>query len=137
MYRVETPKYATDLLWDRTEALARRLYPQRSWVLATGLAVFLAAAFPLVRVATAGQPLASWHPLLFGASIPIVLWAFALTLLATYFHPQLGLVGSARKKSPAEPAWLERFLRAYAVVSVVAFAVAPFAVVAAVASHAV
>lgn len=115
----------------RAERLALRLHPHRVLLLAAGLASFLLGALPLIGVALGHLSFEHWHVALFAASVPLVLWAYALVLHATFFHPVHGLVGSAGARPfPRAPA-IRGLLRAYASAVVVAFAVAPLIVLAA------
>ena len=118
----------------RTERVAVHLFPQRALLLAAGLGLFLLAAHPLVRVARGDLVLSQWHVVLFAGSVPFVLWALALGCLAIFFHPVHGLVGRIAPDGPSPPNWLRGFLRAYAALSVWAFAVAPLIVLFAAAS---
>ena len=112
----------------RIERLAVRLFPHRALLLAVGLGLFLLAVFPLVRVAHGDIGLAQWHLLLFGASVPVVLWAISLSCVAIFFHPVHGLIGGLSPGWSSRPIRLRGFLRAYATLTVWAFAIAPFVV---------
>lgn len=115
----------------RAERLALRLHPHRVALLTAGLASFLVAALPLAGVALGQLAFARWQVALFAASVPLVLWAYALVLLATFFHPVHGLFGSPGASRPSRSPAIEGLLRGYASAVVVAFAVAPFVVLAA------
>ena len=112
----------------RTERLAVRLFPHRALLITAGLASFLLGAFPLVRVAHGDLQLAQWHVGLFGASVPLVLWALSLGCVAVFFHPIRGLVGRVDPSGSPHSAWLRKGLRAYATLTVWAFVIAPFVV---------
>ena len=112
----------------QAEQLATRLYAHRFSLITLGIASFLIGVLPLASVIHAQLNLSPWHVLWFAASIPWVLWSLGVALLAIYFHPVHGLVGSANRSWRARTAWVQRGLRAYAAVSVTAFGLAPFVV---------
>jgi hypothetical protein len=118
----------------RAERLAVRLFPHRASLLAAGLGLFLLGALPLVRVAQGDLGLAQWHVVLFGVSVPLVLWALSLGFVAIFFHPVHGLVGGFDPGWSSRSTWLRSFLRAYATLTVWAFAIAPFVVLVAAAA---
>jgi len=124
---------ATDSL-SGIERLAVRLFPHRASLLALGLGLFLLASFPLVRVAHGDLGLAQWHVVLFGVSVPLVLWSLSLGCLAIFFHPVHGLVGRLGLGWSSHSIWLRVCLRAYATITVWAFAVAPVVVLVAAAA---
>ncbi len=110
------------------ERLALRLFPHRASLLAMGLGLFLLASLPLVRVAHGDLGLTQWHVVLFGVSVPLVLWSLSLGCLAIFFHPVHGLVGRFGPGSSSHSTWLWSCLRAYATLTVWAFAIAPVVV---------
>lgn len=112
----------------RTDRLAVRLFPHRASLLALALGLFLLGAFPLVRVAHGDLGLAQWHVVLFGVSVPLVLWAVSLGFVAIFFHPVHGLVGGFSPGWSSRSTRIRNFLRAYATLTVWAFAMAPFVV---------
>jgi hypothetical protein len=112
----------------RAEALACRLYPHRATLCAVGLGCFLIGAFPLVVVAQGRAALAAWHVLLFASSVPIVLWALCLAIHATFFDPTRGLVATFCRTRISPRPWVRGLMRAYATLTVAAFAVAPVVV---------
>lgn len=112
----------------RAEHLAVRLHPHRALLLAAGLGSFVVGVLPLAAVVHGFAPLARWHTALFAASLPAVLWAIGLVVLATFFHPTQGLVAARNVARIARPPWLQRLLRAYAAFTVGAFGVSPFVV---------
>jgi hypothetical protein len=112
----------------RAERLAARLYPHRVTLVTSGLGGFLLGALPLAIVALGRAELAEWHVGAFAASVPVVLWALCLAVLASFFHPTLGWIRVLdRAWSPRLP-WLSSALRGYAALTVGAFAIAPIAV---------
>ncbi len=104
---------------------ALRLHPHRTLLLAWGLGSFVAGALPLAAVAHGLHPLARWHVAAFAASVPVVLWAFGLVALATFFHPTEGLVGVRNGEWRAQRPWVQGLMRAYAALTVGAFGVSP------------
>ena len=112
----------------QAEQLATHLYAHRTSLITVGIASFLIGALPLAGVVHARLALTSWHVLVFAASVPLVLWSLGVALLATYFHPIHGLVGSANRSWRARAVWARQALRAYAAFSVTAFGLAPFVV---------
>ena len=116
------------------EQLAVRLFPHRASLLAVGLGFFLLSALPLVRAAHGDLGLAQWHAVLFGVSVPLVLWALSLGFVAIFFHPVHGLVGSLSPAWSSRSTWLRGFLRGYATLTVWAFAISPFVVLVAAAA---
>lgn len=133
MSTATTPYLAADAL-SRTERLAVRLFPHRSLLLAAGLGLFLLAALPLVRVSFGVIELVQWHMVLFGASVPVVLWSLSLGFLAVFFHPAHGLVGRLCPGWSSHTTWLRNGLRAYATITVWAFVAAPFVILVAAAA---
>jgi hypothetical protein len=108
--------------------IATRIHAHRSALIATGLGAFLLASLPLFGVALAGWPLSPWHVASFASGIPVVLWAFCLALIGTYFHPAHGLVAPPERPLPGRQPWQHRAQLAYATLTVVAFALAPLVV---------
>jgi hypothetical protein len=123
-----TTQHFTANALSRTERLAVRLFPHRASLLAAGLGLFLLSALPLVRVAHGDLGLDRWHAVLFGAGVPVVLWALSLGCVAIFFHPVHGLVGRVEPGWSPQSPWLRKSLRAYATFTVWAFAVAPVVV---------
>ena len=110
------------------ERHAARLYPHRLELVTAGLACFLVGSLPLAAAAREFLPPAEWQLTVFAASAPLVLWSLGLAVLATFFHPSSGLVGSQSEISSRLPAALRRLLRGYAFLTVCCFALAPVAV---------
>ncbi len=133
MSSATAPYVATDAL-SVTERLAVRLFPHRALLFATGLGLFLLAVSPLVRVSFGALELVQWHVVLFGASVPVVLWSISLGCVTIFFHPVHGLVGRLGPGWLSHSTWLRNFLRVYATITVWAFAAAPFVVLVAAAA---
>jgi len=110
------------------ERLADALHPHRLSLVAASLAAFASGSFPLLAAAKGADELAAWHGLVFAASTPVVLWTLCLAVLATFFHPTRGLVGSRSHSWRRLPGWLRRLLRGYATLTVWCFALSPIPV---------
>jgi len=128
MARDSAEPVVADAVSSRTERLAVHLYPHRHALIAAGLGCFLIGALPLVGVARGSIALAEWHVAVFAASVPLVLWAYGLALLATFLHPRRGLVRVLESGRAHGAPHLGNLLRAYAVLTVWTFALAPLAV---------
>lgn len=115
-------------LASRSGALARRLHPHRTTLVTIGLAGFLLGASPLAAVVHGHAAHAPWHVAVFAASVPVALWALGLAIHATLFEPRHGVVAGFVGARVAPPRWATRALRAYATLTVAAFAVAPLVV---------
>jgi hypothetical protein len=119
---------AADAVSSRTERLAVHLYPHRLALIAAGLGCFLLGALPLVGVARGTIAPAEWHVAVFATSVPFVLWAHGLAILATFLHPRRGLVRALETGRTDEAPRGGSLLRVYAKLTVWAFALAPLAV---------
>ena len=102
-------------------SLAAKLFPYRASILAAGLGAFLLGVFPLVGVVQGEATLARWHVVCFAASVPVSLWALGLACLACFFHPEHGVVERLGQRG-------RKWLRAYALFTVWAFAAAPLVI---------
>lgn len=109
----------------RAERLACRLYPHRTLLCAFGLAAFLIGAAPLVTVVHGQSAWASWCLFAFAASVPVALWPLCLAIHATFFDPTCGLVATFCNTRVSPRPWVRRGMRAWAMLTVAAFAVAP------------
>jgi len=112
----------------RAERLACRLYPHRTLLCTLGLSAFLVGVFPLVAVVQWESPMAPWRVFVFAASVPAVLWALCLAIHATFFDPTRGLVSTFCNARVSPRPWIRRGMRAYATLTVAAFAFAPVVV---------
>ena len=107
------------------ELWAVRLFPLRFQLLWLALGAFTVGATPLLCVAYLGVAPEAWFGPILGASVPVVFWSWALALIATWFHPSEGTIGAGSPWFVAQPAWMQRFLRRYAIATVAGFAVSP------------
>ncbi|NNL68229.1 MAG: hypothetical protein HKP30_18415 [Myxococcales bacterium] len=104
---------------------AEKLFPYRWPLFVLALGMTLVAILPPLAVAHYGVTPPSRFWTVFFISAPISLWAWALLLVPVWFHPQLGTLGVRNPATALLSPGLLRALRAWAILSLFAFLLAP------------
>lgn len=105
--------------------LATRLFAHRWPLFTLAFAMTVLAIAPPLAVAHFGvtPPRNFWS--VFFISAPLALWSWALLLVPVWFHPRLGTLGEHNPTYVRLSPSLRRGLRAWAIVSLLAFLLAP------------